>query len=83
MTQHSVARAYSIIQEVQELRDKARKLSERNAELAKALTLTRQELTKARTAQNAVFSGKGGADLVDLLLRMLSQCVDGPFVRSF
>ena len=37
MTQHSVARAYSIIQEVQELRDKARKLSERNAELAKAL----------------------------------------------
>ncbi|CAI5743227.1 unnamed protein product [Peronospora destructor] len=58
MTQHSVARVYSVMQELQQLRDKNRKLSEKNVELAKALTATKQELTKARVAQKAVFSDK-------------------------
>ncbi|CAI5702446.1 unnamed protein product [Peronospora effusa] len=58
MTQHNIARVYSVMQELQQLRDKNSKLSEKNVELAKALTATKQELTKARAAQKAVFSDK-------------------------
>ncbi|KAG6602906.1 calcium calmodulin dependent protein kinase 4 [Phytophthora cinnamomi] len=54
----STARAFSVMQELQQLRDKVGSLSEKNRHLAKALTATKQELTKARAAQTAVFSNK-------------------------
>ncbi|CAH0517315.1 unnamed protein product [Peronospora belbahrii] len=58
MTQHSIARVYGIMQELQQMREKTCKLSAKNSELAKALTTTKQELTKAREAQSAVFTNK-------------------------
>ncbi|KAE9244930.1 hypothetical protein PF004_g5471 [Phytophthora fragariae] len=54
----STARALSIMQELQQLRDMVGGISEKNRQLAKALTATRQELTRARAAQTAVFSNK-------------------------
>ncbi|POM78043.1 Calcium/calmodulin-dependent protein kinase, partial [Phytophthora palmivora] len=59
MTQRNgTTRVFGVMQELQQLRTKVSTLSEKNRELAKALTTTKQELTKARTAQNAVFSNK-------------------------
>ncbi|KAG7386188.1 hypothetical protein PHYPSEUDO_000509 [Phytophthora pseudosyringae] len=52
------ARVLSVMQELRQLRDKVCMLSDKNRELAKALTTTKQELTKARAAQSAVFSDK-------------------------
>ncbi|KAG3119728.1 hypothetical protein PI125_g1710 [Phytophthora idaei] len=59
MTQRSSGpRALSIIQELRQLREKVCIYSEKNRELAKALTTTKQELRKARAAKSAVFSDK-------------------------
>ncbi|KAL3667160.1 hypothetical protein V7S43_008097 [Phytophthora oleae] len=52
------ARVLSVMQELRQLRDKVCTLSEKNRALAKALTGAKQELTKARAAQSAVFSNK-------------------------
>ncbi|KAH7484848.1 hypothetical protein PRIC1_004166 [Phytophthora ramorum] len=54
----SIARVYSVMQESQQLREKNCALSEKNRQLAKALTKAKQELTKARVAQNTAFSDK-------------------------
>ncbi|KAF4030506.1 Shugoshin C terminus [Phytophthora infestans] len=59
MTQdNSGARALSIMQELRQLREKVGVYSDKNRELAKALTVTKQELTKARVAKSTVFSDK-------------------------
>ncbi|ETP49376.1 hypothetical protein F442_05068 [Phytophthora nicotianae P10297] len=59
MTQPSGGtRALSIMQELRQLRGKVCMFSEKNRELAKALTTTKQELTKARAAKSTVFSDK-------------------------
>ncbi|KAG1709019.1 hypothetical protein DVH05_022650 [Phytophthora capsici] len=52
------ARVLSVMQELRQLRDKVCILSEKNRSLAKALTGAKQELTKARAAQTAMFSDK-------------------------
>ncbi|KUF90531.1 Calcium/calmodulin-dependent protein kinase type 1 [Phytophthora nicotianae] len=59
MTQPSGGtRALSIMQELRQLRGKVCMFSEKNRELAKALTTTKQELTKDRAAKSTVFSDK-------------------------
>ncbi|CEG40912.1 calcium calmodulin dependent protein kinase 4 [Plasmopara halstedii] len=59
MTQHSgTASVLSIMHELQQLREKVYIYSEKNRELAKALTAVKQELSKTRVAHSTAFSNK-------------------------